>query len=203
MRRNFLLLADDGDTMAMQTQAWMTSFLFDAWISHFIAALSTRGGISPLNRHLLILDGHYFHVTLQVVCKAARSGLDIVTLPLHTSHHLQPLDVAVFRPFKCAFKNLWDAWTLKHSQRPAQKEDLCQWVCLALCKALSAHNIQKGFQKTGIWPFNPQAVEDKMGPSLAFVTSLEAAGDSHASDESEDLECDDPLVQELVGDIVL
>ena len=42
MRQNFLALADDSKNMAMQPQAWMTSFLFDAWIFHFIAALNTR-----------------------------------------------------------------------------------------------------------------------------------------------------------------
>jgi len=28
----------------------------------------------------------------------------MITLPLHTSHALQPLDVACFKPFKIAFK---------------------------------------------------------------------------------------------------
>jgi hypothetical protein len=84
-----------------------------------------RVGISSSNRHLLILDGHYSYVALQVVHKATKSGLDIVMLPSHTSHYLQPLDVAVFCPFKLAFRNLQDAWTLKHSRWPAQKEDLC------------------------------------------------------------------------------
>jgi hypothetical protein len=202
MRRNFLELADDGDTMAMQPQAWMTAFLFDAWISHFIGALGKRGGISPSNRHLLILDGHCSHVTLQVVCKAATAGLDIVTLPSHTSHHFQPLDVAVFCPFKCAFRNLRDAWTLKHLQRPAQKEDLCHWVCLALRKALSAENIQKGFKKTGIWPLNPQAVDDMMGPSLAFVDTVETAALSSDLEEEQDLQLDDPLIEEVLEERV-
>jgi hypothetical protein len=30
MRRNFIEFVDDGDTMAMQPQAWMTVFLFYA-----------------------------------------------------------------------------------------------------------------------------------------------------------------------------
>ena len=93
----------------------MTAYFFDAWMSHFIAALMKKGGISLSNRHLLILDGHCSHVTLQVVYKAAKLGLDIVTLPSHTLHHLQPSDVVIFCPFKCAFRNLRDAWTLKHS----------------------------------------------------------------------------------------
>jgi hypothetical protein len=39
MRQFFLELANPKDVMAMQPQAWMTSYLFDAWISHFIIVL--------------------------------------------------------------------------------------------------------------------------------------------------------------------
>jgi hypothetical protein len=31
-------------------------------------------------------------------------GFDMITLPLHTSHALQPLGVACFKPLKIAFK---------------------------------------------------------------------------------------------------
>ena len=96
MRRNLIKLADNGDTMAMQPQAWMTTYLFDAWMSHFLAALMKKGGISPLNRHLFILDAHCSHVILQVVHKATKSGLDIIMLPSHTLHHFQSLDLLSF-----------------------------------------------------------------------------------------------------------
>jgi hypothetical protein len=187
--------------MAMQPQAWMTAFLFDAWISHFIAALNKRGGVSPTNRHLLVLDGHNSHVMLDVVRKAATVGLDIVTLPSHTSHHLQSLDVAVFRPFKCAFQKLRDAWILRHKCRPAQKEDLCQWVCLGLRKALSEKNIKKGFAKTGIWPFNPSIVDGFMGPAEAFQPDAPVVQDS-SSDEADEVQDDDPVMAEVVEDRV-
>jgi hypothetical protein len=77
-----------------------------------VKALESRGDISPTNQHLLILDGHNSHVTLDVVYKAKENGLDPLTLPSHTSHCLQPLDCNVFRPFKCAFRVYKDAWTL-------------------------------------------------------------------------------------------
>lgn len=53
----------------------MTGFLFSAWISHFVRALQNRGGISSTNRHLLILDGHNSHVSLEVVYKAKQNSL--------------------------------------------------------------------------------------------------------------------------------
>ena len=70
------------------------------------------------------MDGHNSYITLQVVCKAAAIGLDILTLPSYTSHSLQPLDVALFRPFKCSFRKYHDAWTLYDKCQGARKEDL-------------------------------------------------------------------------------
>jgi hypothetical protein len=40
------------------------------------------------NRVLLILDGDGSHVTLKAIEQTRYFGLDMVTLPLHTSHAL-------------------------------------------------------------------------------------------------------------------
>jgi hypothetical protein len=100
----FVKITLRGATMSMQPWAWMTSYLFSAWISHFIECVQRMGGISTENMHLLILNGHYSHVTLDVVQEARAAGLDLLTLPSHTSHALQPLDVSVFKPFKTFFR---------------------------------------------------------------------------------------------------
>jgi hypothetical protein len=72
--------------MAMQTKVWMTSFLFKEFLSLFKRSL--LGGISQFNWHLLILDGHGSHVTLEPIGQAHEVGLDMITLPIHTSHAL-------------------------------------------------------------------------------------------------------------------
>jgi hypothetical protein len=56
------------------------------------------------NYHQLILDGHGSHVIFKAIKQAHQFGLDMVTLPLHISHVLQPFDVSSFKPFKTAFK---------------------------------------------------------------------------------------------------
>ena len=86
--------------MAMESNAWMIKWLFESWISNFISILKETSRIDNTNRHLLILDGHNLHVTLDVVTVAMDSRLDIISLPSHTSHALQPLDVSCFKPFK-------------------------------------------------------------------------------------------------------
>ena len=101
---NYIQRCESGATMAMQPRAWMTSYLFSAWISHFISSISRISAISLDHRHLLILDGHNSHATLEVIEEARSAGLDILTLPSHTSHARQPWDVAVFKPFKQYFR---------------------------------------------------------------------------------------------------
>jgi hypothetical protein len=66
-RKNYIQHYEAGATMAMQSRAWMTSYLFSAWISHFIESVRRLGGISPERHHLLILDGQNSHVILEVV----------------------------------------------------------------------------------------------------------------------------------------
>jgi hypothetical protein len=59
--------------------------------------------MSLSNQHLLILNGHGNHVTLETIGLAKEFGLDMITLPSHTSHALEPLDVSCFEPFKTTF----------------------------------------------------------------------------------------------------
>ena len=84
IRANYIQHYENQAAMAMQPQVWMTQFLFSNWLSHFIQALGSRGGISNQNRHLLVVDGHTSHVTVDVVLQAMEVGLDVLTLPSHT-----------------------------------------------------------------------------------------------------------------------
>ena len=185
---NYIELYEEGATMAMQPEGWMTATLFSHWISHFIQSLQKKGGISPSNRHLLIVDGHSSHVTMEVVHKAMEVGLDILTLPSHTSHRLQPLDVSVFGPFKRAFKRYRDAWTLQHCGRGATKMVLAQWVSAALQKSLTESNIKAGFRSIGIWPLNSRAVDQYITPSLQFTHTNGTDDQDDDTDVDEELE---------------
>jgi hypothetical protein len=55
------------------------------------------------NMYLFVLNRHNSHVTFEVVKLTVNFGLDIISLPSHISHALQPLDVSYFKPFKFAF----------------------------------------------------------------------------------------------------
>ena len=93
-------------------------------------------------------NSHNNHVILEIINQAKEADLDMVTLPSHTSHALQPLDVAVFKPFKTAFKAYMDVWTMNYKGIVSRKKYLAQWVSLALKRAASPQNIKAGFRAT-------------------------------------------------------
>jgi len=88
---DYIQLCKPGTCMAMQSKAWMITFLFKEFLSSFKRSIPS--GISITNRLLFILDGHGSHVTFEAIEQAQKFGLDMITLLSHTSHALQPLDV--------------------------------------------------------------------------------------------------------------
>ncbi len=90
----------------------MTSYLFKEWLSLFRKFIPW--GISKNNPHLLILDGHGSHVMIEAFEQVIEIGLDMVTLPSHTSHALQLLDMTYFKPFKNAFRKEQDSTIAKN-----------------------------------------------------------------------------------------
>jgi hypothetical protein len=146
----------------------MDGYLFNKWMDHFPQVMRIKGGLSPAQRHLMVLDGLTSHVTVNVIIKAYKAALDMVTLLSHTSHALQPLDVACFKPFKIAFRAYRDIWTIANKGQQCKKEDLAQLVSLSLKKALTPQNIQAGFKTTKILPLNKDRMSTKMGLSKGF-----------------------------------
>ena len=139
--------------MSWQKNGYMTSKFFLDWLQHFNK--NVLRGISRENKHLLILDGHCSHVTREVVLFGLEIGLEILTLPAHSTHELQPLDVAIFHPFKL---NLIQEKMEKMRKDPnwakksTTKTTLAEMASKALAKALKPENIMVGFSTTGLYP---------------------------------------------------
>jgi hypothetical protein len=126
----------------------MTSFLFKEFLSFFKRSIPS--GISPSNRHLLALNGHGSHVSLKAIKHAQQFGLNMITLPSHTSHALQPLNVSYFKPFKTSNIKEKNNSMVRNNYNKLDKATLTTWVDKALDVALSKRNIKSGFQVIGI-----------------------------------------------------
>ena len=166
--RNYVIRCEEGASQGMQKKGWMDSIRFLEWMEYFIQGTRAEEEDGPRERQLIILDGHKSHITLEVLELAKNNGIDMVSLPSHSSHELQPLDKACFKPFKVAFRAYRDIWNLQNHGKKCETEDLAQWASLAFKKALTTKNIDSGFRVTGIWPLNPLAMQHRTGPSEPF-----------------------------------
>ena len=135
---------------------WMTSKNFLQVLQHFV--LNSR--CSPDHKVLLIMDNHESHLSLEAIDYAREHGIVILTLPPHTSNKLQPLDRAIFGPFKTYYNQGVNAWMLENPGRPITIYDLAPIMSTAWDRAATPVNIKSGFRSTGIHPFDTNVFQE-------------------------------------------
>ena len=105
----------------------------------------------------------------QLIEWAKTNNIILFVLPAHTSHLLQPLDVAIFGPFKSFYYSECALFMRQNIGQTITRYDMCELACKAYLKALTPVNIQAGFRKTGIFPFSSAIVaREKLFPSESF-----------------------------------
>ena len=83
-----------GWKFAANTTGWTNNFHGLQWIKHF--DLATRSQLrSPNDYRLLVCDGHDSHISADFVAYSIHNRIDVILLPSHSFHLLQPLDVGV------------------------------------------------------------------------------------------------------------
>lgn len=147
------------------------------WISTVFEP-TTRPADPALHR-LLILDGHGSHITAKVIAHCMEHAIDLLVLPPHTSHKLQPLDVSVFSPLKRALATETDAAS-RHDPGRIQRVDWTNMYIRARERAFISSNIQSGWKATGLEPLSPILMLDKLPkastpPPLPLQSSNESS----------------------------
>ena len=61
---------------------------------------------------LLLMNGHYSHVTYELAEYSQKNRILAVILPAHSGQHLQPLDVGIFGPLASCYSSIMDSLSL-------------------------------------------------------------------------------------------
>ena len=140
-----------------QDKGWIDSGIFCEWLEHFIKhAKATKE-----NKVLLILDGHKSHThNLRALSRAREAGVIMLSLPPHTSHRMQPLDLTFFKPLKLYYYQSIDQWMRANPGRAVTMFQISRLFGLAYGKAANVNNAVSGFRKSGIFPVNPLVFDD-------------------------------------------
>jgi hypothetical protein len=105
-------------------------------------------------QRLLLLDGHGSHLTARFIAFCIDKKIDLVVLPPHTSHILQPLDVGVFSPLKRALLTEIEKLFCLDTRRIPRIEWTEAYIT-ARSRAFIPRSIESSFQASGIYPLSP------------------------------------------------
>lgn len=134
---------------------------------------------------VLIGDNLSSHINLDVLRQCEENEIKFIALPPNTTHLLQALDVAVFRPLKSHWREILSSWkmTASGSRCSSIPKDEFPGLLKKLMAAMEPNiekNLKSGFRKTGIFPLNKQQVLSRL-PKASLDNNL---GDMAASLEN-------------------
>ena len=169
--------APEGSLGLVSESGWMKADIFLKVLEHVVKFT----GCTQDRQIIVVMDNHESHLALANVLYAKEHGINIVTLPPHTSNKTQPLDLAVYGPHKAYFNAAVNSWMLAHPGKTVTIHNMAQLMGDAWLKAATPSNIMSGFKTSGIWPidrhvfsadhFLPSSVTDRPDPVINTPTT--------------------------------
>nr|XP_023014921.1 uncharacterized protein LOC111504565 isoform X1 [Leptinotarsa decemlineata]XP_023014922.1 uncharacterized protein LOC111504565 isoform X2 [Leptinotarsa decemlineata] len=103
----------------------------------------------------IVLDNHYSHVSLEAFKFCRENNIVILSIPPHTSHRMQPLDVAFYGPLKAAFRKGCDLFMKSNALQKITPYDVASLFNKAYCDTATIKKGVSGFKASGIVPITP------------------------------------------------
>ena len=130
----------------------ITRKLFCDWFQHFLNSIPSVGPV------ILLLDGHSAHYCPETTQMAAKEKDILCTLPPHTTHLTQLLDIGCFAPLKVSWREICHTFCASNPGRTVTRYDFCQLFAKAWYKSFTMPNIINSFKATGVCPLNRMAI---------------------------------------------
>ena len=130
---------------------WTSYNIGLAWLQQIFIPETT----SPLgSNRLLILDGHSSHADIDFMWDCYQHNIHILYLPAHSSHILQPLDLAPFSVIKSKYRKQIADLAALDDAAPIKKESFITIYDQARRSGLAKPVIQAGWRATGLVPYD-------------------------------------------------
>lgn len=107
---------------------------------------------------ILFVDGHKSHLTLQVSQLCSELNIVLIALYPNATRILQPADVSAFKPLKTLWTEELRTWRNENLTETVSKSVVAPLLERVLTK-LKKSTLQNGFKATGLYPWNPDAID--------------------------------------------
>jgi hypothetical protein len=138
---------------------WMNTETFELIFEHILLPAIKRKRILIQDESapsLMIVDGHISRRSGKFFSLCIESNIDVLCLPSHLSHVLQPLDLGVnacFKNYIGYHKNYFEILTESH-----HRIVFAEILLNAINKSLSVSIIKRCWRVSGLYPLNPYVV---------------------------------------------
>src|SRR5438876_7493949 len=133
-------------SIAVSENGWTNNEISFEWLINIFDRYTKDRTVGQYR--LLILDGHGSHVTPQFDQYCMEHSIIVLCMPPHSSHLLQPLDVACFSVLKRSYGGLVER-LIGRGVNHIDKQDFLSLYQEARMKALHQKNICSAFAATG------------------------------------------------------
>ncbi|XP_048481245.1 uncharacterized protein LOC119693967 [Plutella xylostella] len=140
---------------------WFDMMCFDDWFKTIVLPWAdTRDGVK-----VIVGDNLASHLSIETIQLCQTHNIRFVFLPKNATHLTQPLDVAFFGPLKRKWREILTNY--KASYKNTNSINKCHFPQLLQdlmnkIEMTKENNIRKGFEGSGIFPFNPSKVTIKI-----------------------------------------
>lgn len=154
-------------TIAVSDKGWTDDSLGLTWLTD-VFQKHTKDRTKGVYR-LLILDGHGSHSTPDFDLFCSEHLIITLCMPPHSSHLLQPLDVSCFAVLKRSYGQRIEEY-MRAGINHIDKPDFLTAYLSARKESMTINTVRNGFAATGLVPYDPTRVLEKLNTQLRTPT---------------------------------
>ena len=132
---------------------WTNNEMGLGYLKHHFGPQSLSAEKAKGQYRMIVFDGHESHVSHEFLQYCIDNRIIAFCLPLHSTNHLQPLDVGIFGPYKNYYAQVLEK-EFRYGRYGVSKANFWEFLSQARAKAFTIQNIKSAFATTGIHPLD-------------------------------------------------
>lgn len=160
--------------MTTTSKGWTSNDIGLGWLKEvFLPETARTLSNGRISHRMLLLDGHGSHATIEFMCICKQNQVDILYLPAHSSHVLQPLDLATFFPLKSRYRSQIADLAHLDDAAPVKKRRFVQAYQTARAETFTPRTLRAGWSAAGLFPWNPDKTLNSSQLDQISVTPID------------------------------
>ena len=136
---------------------WMDGKLFAEWLeTGFDADITRRNVTKPV---ILFVDGAKVHISIEAAEYCSTNGIYLYVLYPNSTHITQPLDLAFNGSIKSNYRQEMRQWIFDNMGEHYDKYHFIEVFVKTFNKSATVRNAAAGFEKAGLYPWDPSKVD--------------------------------------------